>query len=213
MKIYRFIRYTKIILFIFLYTYSNAFAGRIKDFNDYLDQIEEISGDKIPSKGFLIKTYKSKEYGDKIISNEELKKSHQDFSNRRNNLIKEWEEQTKSSWPKYNEKTECFIDGTCISKNTGWKYDAHHIIPQSHNGPNEWWNLIPLDIRQHNLIHGTPIIINIPIDKVFKSFSKSDIMESGVFETKRSLEPAFCCKIFETSCIIKKFNKTRGEYR
>lgn len=56
-----------------------------------------------------------------------------EFENKKSTLIKMWEEKNKMSWPA--------------------GYHAHHIIPISHKGPNEWWNLIPLTVKQHKTVH------------------------------------------------------------
>jgi|GEM_PF-6215036 len=145
-----------IIVVLFL---PEAYAGRLQTFDSYLDQLENVSGSQIhPTvRNHLVKVHKDKVYGAEEVSAAALKASHKDFSSRKNTLIKQWEKAMGRSWPKYTAKTECVTNGTCVTKQTGYRYDAHHIIPQSHKGPNKWWNLIPLDVRQHNLIHGMPV--------------------------------------------------------
>ncbi|MBI2707991.1 MAG: HNH endonuclease [Proteobacteria bacterium] len=137
----------------------DAYAGRLQKFDNYLDQLESVSGSQIHPivRSHLTKGYKNKNFGDEVLSAKALQEKHQDFSSRKRTLIKQWETATGRSWPKYTAKTECVTKGTCITKRQGHKYDAHHIVPQSHGGPNAWWNLIPLDVRQHNLIHGMPV--------------------------------------------------------
>lgn len=52
--------------------------------------------------------------------------------------------QKRLLWPKYkNDK------GDVVS------YQAHHVIPVDHKGPNEWWNLHPVHPDKHQkVIHG-----------------------------------------------------------
>ncbi len=138
---------------------ADAYAGRLQTFDSYLGQLDYASGSKIPVKvrAHLVKVHKDKTYGAQKVSAKALEASHQDFNNHKNTLIKDWEQAMGRSWPTYTVKTECVTNGTCITKKKGQRYDAHHIIPQSYKGPNKWWNLIPLDVRRHNLIHGMKV--------------------------------------------------------
>lgn len=164
-------------------------------FKDYLDQIEFITGRSIPNeeRNIVNKYYDSSKYNPTPLSSDELDIITLDFNNRKSQLIQEWETQTFETWPVYTKDTRCIIEGTCISyRKEGDKYDAHHIIPKSHRGPNEWCNLFPLDTREHNLIHG-------------KSINKSKSLYCikytyNISYPKCKLPEAYCCTLFPNSC-------------
>ncbi len=65
-----------------------------------------------------------------------------------------FETNTRQKWlvyetPLYNK------DGFEIPNKLGKPYDAHHIIQNSHGGPNEWWNIHPAHYKaEHPKIHG-----------------------------------------------------------
>lgn len=179
----KFYRNIMSILFICTFFIVDLCAVNPKDFAAYLDQIENVSRKKIPQRQRKILLSHATEYGEEILEGFDLDDKHAEFDSKKRSLIKKWIEKTGMAWPKYDEKTECTVDGTCLLKKTGWLYDAHHIIPQSYNGPNEWWNLTPLDTRQHNLIHGRSV-----------KFSN---------RSPRKLPSAICCKLFPESCGIR----------
>ena len=56
-------------------------------------------------------------------------------------LIIEWEDLYDMKWPTYSVDNEW--------RAAGDKYDAHHIIPMSHHGPNQAWNIMPLEFPKH----------------------------------------------------------------
>lgn len=141
-------------------------------FGWYLDQVSSVSG--YPIQKQVLTTYYASQ-SCTALDEQTLSTKHDEFNSRRASLIKEWERETGQTWPIYGVTTTCVVDGTCIHKQKGWKYDAHHIIPQSYNGPNDWRNLVPLDVHQHNRIHGK--------------------MSKGM-----PPERAFCCELFPNSC-------------
>lgn len=186
----------------------NAYAGRREKFKKYLDQLEEVSGSSIylPARTVLIRYYTDKIYGVKEVGGSDLKESHKDFKKHKNELIKKWEKETGMRWPRYTLSTECDMDGTYIKKKPRQRYDAHHIIPQSYEGPNTWWNLLPLDVRAHNLIHGRRVNITQSYDG---SNTLWNLLPSNVYPVNaedgsyHELRPAYCCdpKLFPNSCV------------
>ena len=62
--------------------------------------------------------------------------NRKDFNKKKNQLIKQWEEETGQKWP-----TETYVNSKGITKTR--KYDAHHIIENKVGGKNEWWNITP----------------------------------------------------------------------
>jgi predicted ribonuclease toxin of YeeF-YezG toxin-antitoxin module len=76
------------------------------------------------------------------LSGDELYTAKSEFNSKRKGLIEEWEKNTGKEWPS-NTKDVMNKEGTAVLRKAGQPYDAHHIIEQSTNGPNEWWNLHP----------------------------------------------------------------------
>lgn len=65
-----------------------------------------------------------------------------------------FETRRRQKWPAYQEKF--YKKNGDIHKDIGDPYDAHHIIQNSHGGPNEWWNIHPAHYKaEHPKIHGT----------------------------------------------------------
>jgi predicted ribonuclease toxin of YeeF-YezG toxin-antitoxin module len=89
------------------------------------------------------------------------------FNNLRDDLRMEWEQKTGQKWPLYKE-TIYGKTGKKLRK-IGDPLDAHHIIPVSHAGPNEWWNIYPTLLSDHQVIHHNK-------DAVFKN----------IFDTKKT---------------------------
>jgi len=58
--------------------------------------------------------------------------NRKDFNKKKNQLIKQWEEETGQKWP-------TFVN----TKGKIQEYDAHHIIENKVGGKNEWWNITP----------------------------------------------------------------------
>lgn len=135
-------------VFFVLFFAFNSFA-----IEDYLTELESVSKREIPASSKKILRKHLREHDLTEIDGESLEISHANFNRRRPSIIETWEENTAQKWLSYKEPVNCVIDETTICKHTGWKYDAHHIIPQSYGGPNEWWNVFPLTARQHNKIH------------------------------------------------------------
>lgn len=135
-------------LFIFLISIQV-----LANFDEYLDELDGKNGYFMSdrTKKRLKSYYNSSEK--KEIYGVKLDEKHSDFISKKEDLIGnkkywgDWElyakKGQKTHWPTYSKNNE----------RAGYKYDAHHIIPQSYNGPNEWWNLFPLTNRQHHLIH------------------------------------------------------------
>jgi hypothetical protein len=61
-------------------------------------------------------------------------------------LIKEWEHKYSIKWLTYNVEEK---EGMSKVK----PMTAHHIIPREAGGINEWWNIAPLSVGQHMIIH------------------------------------------------------------
>lgn len=95
------------------------------------------------------------------IDGNALRDIRRQFNQNRENLIQEWEYQLNQNWPTYQETTLCIKNNECFRKEIGYKYDAHHLIPASHRGPNIWWNIWPLSSTEHTKVHSQPPCCNI----------------------------------------------------
>ena len=83
-----------------------------------------------------------------------------EFGKVKDNLIKQWETETGQQWPKYKENMVS-KKGNNLDK-IGKPFDAHEIVPNSHGGPLEWWNITPARFPdQHQAgIHGADSVLN-----------------------------------------------------
>ncbi|MTH53684.1 hypothetical protein GKZ89_09740 [Bacillus mangrovi] len=122
----------------------------------YIRDIEGRTGRELPKNQIekLKEALRNKEY--KKMSPIETAKHRAEFDKVRNNVIKEWEENTEQKWPVYNENVISEKTGKIIRKQ-GDKYDAHHIIENTFGGEHEWWNMHPAKFpNEHQAgIHGT----------------------------------------------------------
>jgi predicted ribonuclease toxin of YeeF-YezG toxin-antitoxin module len=127
----------------------------------YLREMETITGVPIATEQRLLLKSALKEQKFVKIEGSEAGAYRGKFRKEKDNLIKEWEVNTGQKWPTYTEE----VWGKCTSrpyKRVGQKYDAHEIIPNSHGGPLEWWNITPArSPDQHQkLIHGSGSTLN-----------------------------------------------------
>lgn len=75
------------------------------------------------------------------------------FEQRRNGLIRQWEDEYKRPWPTYPEAVPSPSGANKPRRELGDVYNGHHIIPLEQGGTNDWWNLIPLHVFDHADIH------------------------------------------------------------
>ena len=113
-------------------------------FSDYLDELAAESGYTMSghTRERLITYYNNSAHA---IYGTDLEEKHSNFTTYKEYYIGEWGKYTGNPWPTYTYST--------TNRNYGDKFDAHHIIPQSYNGPNEWWNLLPLTSHKHHKAH------------------------------------------------------------
>ena len=83
----------------------------------------------------------------KKIMPEENAEMREEFSVKKNNLKRDWEEKYGRQWPKY-EHDIYSANGKLIRK-AGNDYDAHHIKPLCMGGKNEVDNITPLNAEVH----------------------------------------------------------------
>lgn len=123
-------------------------------FSEYVDEIEKITGREIPEqqKELIEKALKEGDFSK--LSKEATDAARNQFNNIRSNLIKEWEKNTGTTWPRYVE--DVVNDAGNVIRRAGQYFDAHHIIELSTEGPNVWWNLHPASfpVEHQQLIHG-----------------------------------------------------------
>ena len=63
------------------------------------------------------------------------------FSGVKDDLIRQWEQNTGRQWPRYQEQV--LSKKGVPYREVGDPFDAHHIIENSYGGPHEWWNIHP----------------------------------------------------------------------
>ena len=113
-----------------------------KRLNEYLDDIEYYTGREVSQlqKRFVKEYLNDNEIKKIDRESEEYRESRAEFNRVRKNLISEWEKKTGQEWPTYDKNI--IVNGK-VARRVGNRYDAHHLIEVSWNGPHEWWNLHP----------------------------------------------------------------------
>ena len=123
-------------------------------FSEYIDELEKITGREIPAqqKELIEKALKEGDFSK--LSKEATDAARNQFRNIKSSLIKEWEKNTGTTWPRYVE--DVVNDAGIVIRHAGQYFDAHHIIELSTEGPNVWWNLHPASfpVEHQQLIHG-----------------------------------------------------------
>ena len=120
----------------------------------YIREMETITGRPIPTHQRLL--LKQELQGNNFLELPQAgKQNHRNsFDNKRNTLIKEWERQTKQTWPRYTE--EMIQKFNMSPKKLKHRFDAHEIIPNELGGPLQWHNIHPaiVGIQHQGGIHG-----------------------------------------------------------
>lgn len=109
---------------------------------EYIKDLKEYSEcpETIPDKPF--------DTGDlKKRTPEENAEARKEFSDKKEQLKREWEEANGRPWPKY--KHDVYSANGKLIRKAGSDYDAHHIQPLSIGGKNEASNLTPLNAEVH----------------------------------------------------------------
>ena len=90
------------------------------------------------------------------LGKEATKTRREEFSKKKDQLIKEWERETGQSWPTYRKDVPSADPNGPPFRTAGSYYDAHEIIPNSYGGPQEWWNIHPAKapVQHQGGIHG-----------------------------------------------------------
>ncbi len=81
------------------------------------------------------------------IEPEENGKRREEFNQKKEELIEEWEAKNGRAWPRY-EKDVYSENGKLIRK-MGQRYDAHHVQPLGMGGENTADNITPLHAEDH----------------------------------------------------------------
>jgi hypothetical protein len=131
----------------------------------YLDHMEKITSLKLhPAQIKLLKDVLREKAFVKLDKAGQGAHRHE-FRSRVKGLMSEWEANTGQKWPVYDR--DYYPEGRTTGRPTralGEPYDAHHIIQNSHGGPNEWWNIHPAHFKdEHSKIHGS----GAPARKIF----------------------------------------------
>ena len=119
-------------------------------FDKYLDELEKKTGYKFTEEQRQ-KLYDALDNEDFYeLTPEQNKAWRNDFDNKKDRLIQEWEKHTGQKWPTY--KKWVMTDNGPVLKT--YKYDAHHIFENHFTGAAEWWNIIPAHPDTHTGIGG-----------------------------------------------------------
>ncbi len=107
----------------------------------YIKEIAKITGRRVhPKQLKKIKDALRKNKYSKL-SKKETARQRRIFNNKKDDLIKKWEKETGQKWPTYDKDVLSKKGKPFLKK--GDKYDAHHIIENTHGGPHKWWNIHP----------------------------------------------------------------------
>jgi len=106
------------------------------------------------------------------ISPEENAKMHDEYDDKKSQLIKGWEESHGISWPRYDH--DIYSEKGNLIRKAGSKYDAHHIQPLGLGGKNEVSNITPVSAEKHYDSQGIHAPGS-PYDKLTKTLGGKDI--------------------------------------
>ena len=81
------------------------------------------------------------------ISPEENAEKRMEFDEKKEQLIKEWEQQNGREWPRC--ETDIYSENGHLIRKAGMRYDAHHIKPLCMGGENTAENITPLHAEDH----------------------------------------------------------------
>ena len=81
------------------------------------------------------------------IEPDENGRKREEFNDKKEELIKEWEEKNGREWPRYEE--DVYSDNGKLIRKKGQRYDAHHVQPLGMGGENTADNITPLHAQDH----------------------------------------------------------------
>ncbi len=121
---------------------KDKYAAQIgKKLKEAFDDIETQTGIPVSRKQrrLLIQELKTRSFWERL-STEENAELRKEYTKSINEIISEWETETEQNWPTYQKEVE--ENGKKVMKT--FKYQVHHIIPLSVDGPpTKWWNVHP----------------------------------------------------------------------
>lgn len=83
----------------------------------------------------------------KRITPEENAGKREEFDEKKNDLIREWEAKNGREWPRYEQ--DVYSESGRLIRKAGARYDAHHIQPLCMGGENVVENITPLHAQEH----------------------------------------------------------------
>lgn len=110
--------------------------------NNYIGDI--IKHSEIPE---TIDVEKAKSADYEKCSPEETAVKRDEFNQRKDELIQQWEKENEKKWPTYDK--DVYSSYGHLIRRAGDKYDAHHIQPLGMGGKNEASNITPLHVECH----------------------------------------------------------------
>lgn len=117
-----------------------------KVLEEYIEDLKDKTDvpDTLPDKFFEASDLKK-------LSPEENAAAREEFCDRKENLIQQWQEKNGCPWPRYKEAVSITTAGGAqvTLREAGNRYDAHHIQPLGLGGKNEADNITPLRVDVH----------------------------------------------------------------
>ncbi len=104
----------------------------------YAREIREITGYGLagPQSVSIKQALREIDYSQPLATAAERAAHRSRFNNAKARLIRDWEQNTGQTWPTYGNPAP-------NGRQPGNRWDAHELIPNSHGGPIEWWNITP----------------------------------------------------------------------
>lgn len=126
-----------------------------------MGEVEEGTKQTIDSEQKALLTKSLEKIKIRALTADEKKLATNEFNTRKPTMIAEWEKHYGKPWPEYKADIPKEDGSGFVVKPVGGKYEAHHIIPKSIGGPNEWYNIAPAPFPDHQkVIHGASSLTN-----------------------------------------------------
>lgn len=148
-----------------------VFFGGVDDeeaINMYIQELQTLSEHHIKrdQKRYVRRFYTSNKNRSPL--RKERYEIRREFESKKRKLKSQWESRYSLKWPslvkaqaqkEINRKTKCCLQPIDSDNNVSVvrerAYEAHHIIPINAGGINSWWNITPLNPRNHAILHGS----------------------------------------------------------
>lgn len=130
-------------------SHVNNDVGKSQEPHDPKEYIDGYCQDVVNYSEFpeTLKGFKLKTSDLRNVSVEEQETLRKEYGNKKETLIKEWEQKYGMEWPRYKE--DVYNKNGKLIRRAGERYDAHHKHPLSLGGTNTVDNITPLRADVH----------------------------------------------------------------